>query len=435
MIMRYYFIGIKGCGMSSLATLLKEKGNYVFGSDVNEYIFTQESLKEKGIAVLGFNENNFNKDDIVIIGHSFINSDNVEVIKAKKENKWYEYNEFLGEFIKDYYSVGVCGSHGKTTTTSLVAHMLNEIDECGYLIGDGSAHVNSLSNYFVFEACEHKEHFLKYESDIILINNIDYDHVDYFKNEEAYIQAFYKFSKQAKKKVIVNGDDYNLSKIDNTFKYGLGDNNDVIARNIKEDEKGISYDVYYKKEYLKRVKFPFFGTHMVYNTLGAISIGLYLNLNIDIIEKGLNKFVGVKRRFSETIIDDCVYIDDYAHHPSEIRVTINACKQKYPNKKIIAFFKGDRYSRVYKFANEIAQALEKADISYVLPFPTCSVKEDGINIDETYLKLFSSKINLLDEREYLKLATITDCVYLFMSSKNMKDVENKIIDLKNKNSK
>lgn len=433
--MRYYFIGIKGSGMSSLAMIIKDKGYDVSGSDVEEYIFTEDELNRRNIPILNFNENNFSKEDIVIIGHNFINSDNEEVIKAKKENKWYEYNEFIAKFINDYYSIAVSGSHGKTTTTSLIMNMLNEVDDCGYLIGDGSASVSALSKYFVFEACEHKEHFLKYESDIVLINNIDYDHVDYFKKEEDYIEAFYKFSKLAKKKVIVNGDDLILGKLENVLKYGIEDWNDIIARNIKEDKNGISYDLLFKKNLIKRVNFPLYGHHMVYNTLAAISIGLYLNLNIDIIEKGINNFKSVKRRFNEVVVKDCIYIDDYAHHQKEIRATINAVKQKYPDKKIIAFFRGDRYSRIYKFASEIASALECADVCYVLPFPSCSVKEEGINIDETYLALFSNKIKFIDEKEYLEISKMHDCIYLFMSSKNMKDIQNKIIELKKENSK
>lgn len=418
--------------MSSLAMLVKDKGCEVKGSDVEEYIFTQEELKRKGIEVLNFNKNNFDKDDIVIIGHKFIDSDNEEVIKAKSENKWYEYNDFISEFIKDYYSIAISGSHGKTTTTSLVANMLNEIDDCGYLIGDGTSHVSLLSNYFVFEACEQKDHFLKYKSNIALINNIDYDHVDYFKNEQDYINSFYNFVNCAKDKVIVNGDNYYLNEIKDTLKYGLEDHNDIIAKNIEEDENGIAYDLYYKSQFLKRVSFPFYGHHMVYNTLGAISIGIYLRLNIETIEKGINKFKGVKRRFNELIKGDCVYIDDYAHHPSEIRATISAVKQKYRNKRIVAFFKGDRYSRVYTFAREIAQSLSSADNAYVLPFPSCSIKEDGINIDESYITLFSDKIKLLNEEEYDKISKYTNCVYLFMSSKNMKEIQNKIIELKNK---
>lgn len=430
--MKYHFIGIKGSGMSSLAMLMKDKGYDVSGSDVEEYIFTQEELSKRDVRVLSFNQNNFNKEDIVVIGHKFINSENEEVIKAKRENKWYEYNDFISKFIKDYYSIAISGSHGKTTTTSLVANMLNEIDECGYLIGDGTSHISSLSNYFVFEACEQKEHFLKYESNIILINNIDYDHVDYFKSEKDYIDSFYKFVDCAKDKVIVNGDNYYLNQLDNVIKYGLEDHNDIVAKNIEENELGISYDLFYKNDFLKRVAFPFYGHHMVYNTLGAISIGLYLKLNIEIIEKGINKFQGVKRRFNELIVEDCVYIDDYAHHPSEIRATISAVKQKYKNKRIVVFFKGDRYSRVYAFAREIASSLESADNAYVLPFPSCSVKEEGINIDESYITLFSDKIRLLDDDEYEKISKYNNCIYLFMSSKNMKDIQNKIIDLKSK---
>lgn len=416
--------------MSSLAVLVKDKGHKVKGSDVEEYIFTQEELEKREIPVLSFNKNNFCKDDIVVIGHKFINSENEEVVKAKKENKWYEYNEFISEFIKDYFSIAVSGSHGKTTTTSLIMNVLNEIDECGYLIGDGSAHISESSNYFVFEACEHKEHFLKYESDVIVLTNIDYDHVDYFKSEEEYVNAFYKFSKLAKKKIIVNGDNIYLDALKGVLKYGIGEQNDVVARNIKEDDKGIEYDLYFKGEFIKRVSFPFYGHHMVYNTLGAITIGLYLKLNIEVIEKGIKKFKGVKRRFNELIVDDCVYIDDYAHHPSEIRATLSAVKQKYKNKRIIAFFRGDRYSRVYTFAREIASALESADEAFVLPFPSCSVKEEGIEIDETYISLFSEKIKSLNKLEYKVLSNYNNCVYVFMSSKNMKDVENKIKELK-----
>ena len=212
----------------------------------------------------------------------------------------------------------------------------------------------------------------------------------------------------------------------------MEDANDIIARNIIEDKDGISYDIYFHEKFLKRVKFSFYGHHMVYNTLAAISVCLSLKLNIESIEKGINKFKGVHRRFNERILDDSVFIDDYAHHPSEIEATINAAKQKYSDKKIIAFFKGDRYSRIHKFAKEIARALEKADECYVLPFPSCSEKEEGIDINEKYLSLFSDKIKYLNEEEYLKLATYSDRVYLFMSSKNTKDIQSKIIGLKAK---
>ncbi len=421
--------------MSSLAMLVKDMGYEVKGSDVEEYIFTQEELKRREIPILNFNKDNFCKDDIIIIGHKFIDSENEEVIKAKKENNWYEYNEFISQFIKGYFSIAVSGSHGKTTTTSLIANAIGEIDDCGYLIGDGTSHISSTSNYFVFEACEQKEHFLKYHSNIVLINNIDYDHVDYFKKEEDYIEAFYKFAKNGKDKIIVNGDDINLSKIEKSFKYGIDDNNNLIARNISEDKKGISYDLYYDGELLKRVSFPFYGHHMIYNTLATIAVCLNLGMDIETIEKGMNKFKGVKRRFNENVIDNCVYIDDYAHHPSEISATIKACKQKYPSKEIIAFFRGDRYSRIYKFASEIANSLSKADKSYVLPFPKCSNREFGIDIDESYITLFSSKVKLLNELEYKKIAELENCIYLFMSSKNMKDIENKIIELKKKKCK
>ena len=190
---KIYMVGIGGISMSGIALILKRWDYEVSGSDVDDYIFTEEELNKYKIPIYSFNKNNFDNEYIVIIGHKFIDSDNEEVLKAKENNKWYEYNDFLKEFIQNYYSIAVSGSHGKTTTTSLIAHVLNEVDECGYLIGDGTSYVSPLSNYFVFEACEHKERFLKYKSDIVLINNIDYDHVDYYKSERDYINSFYKF--------------------------------------------------------------------------------------------------------------------------------------------------------------------------------------------------------------------------------------------------
>lgn len=433
--MKYHFIGVKGSGMSSLSILLKKKGEYVQGSDVNDYIFTIEELNKNNIKVMEFNKDNFDSSFVVIIGHSFINSDNEEVLKAKNENEYYEYNEFISEFIKNYYSIAISGSHGKTSTTSLISHMLNEVDECAYLIGDGTSNISSLSHYFVFEACEHQEHFLKYKSNVILINNIDYDHVDYYKSENDYIDAFYKFKDNALNKVIVNGDDKYLKNMDNCFRFGLNDDNDVVAKNIIEDEFGISYDVYYKNRYLERVTFALYGHHMVYNTLATIAVGLYLKLNIETIENGIKKFKNVKGRFNEIIYDECIFIDDYAHHHSEIKATINACKQKYPNKPLIAFFKGDRYSRIYKFAPSIASALQEADYAYVLPFPSCSKKEKNIDIDERYIKQFNDKIRIINEEEYKKVSSINKCVYLFMSSKNMNNEINKIIELKKENRK
>ena len=413
--------------MSALAILLKSLGHTVVGSDVGDYIFTEKLLCEKQIPIYSFNEKEININDIVIIGHNFINSNLKEVTNAKLYNEWYEYNDFLAKLSNNYISIAISGTHGKTTTTHLIKNIFNEIDQCGYLIGDGTAYLNKESKYFIFEACEYKNHFLKYYPSYIIINNVDYDHIDYFKTKEEYNQAFINFIKNKKEQLIVNGDDDFLRTIDYAIKYGINDNNDIQATNIIENEKGISFDLKYHKQYLINIKLPFYGRHMIYNTLASISIALINNIGIEQIVNGLLKFKGANRRFNEEIIEDNIYIDDYAHHPNEIKNTIYATKQKYPNKKLVAIFKGDRYSRIQYFSKDIARELELAEEAYVLPFPPCSKKEEGINISEEEIIKHSPKIKKLSTFKMIEISKYSNTVYLFMSSKNMKNEREQII--------
>ena len=177
--MKYHFIGIKGSGMSALAIILKDLGHEVSGSDYSSYIFTQDDLINKGIEVKTFDVNSLDDVDVVIVGHNFIDSDNVEVKEALKRGLvMVEYHKAVANLLKAYYSIAVAGSAGKTTVTALIASVLKEIDDTSYLIGCGEGR-GGKGKYFVFEACEHKEHFLIYEPNIVLVNNVVYDHVDY----------------------------------------------------------------------------------------------------------------------------------------------------------------------------------------------------------------------------------------------------------------
>lgn len=429
--MRFHFIGIKGSGMSALAILLKKLGHDVQGSDTSDFIFTQNNLKKEKIKILEYSEKNLKGIDVVIVGHAFINSDNIELITARKKKlKMYEYNKFIAEFIEKYYSIAVSGTHGKTTTTSLIFNVLREHFSAGTLIGDGTAFINKNSKYFVFEACEYQDHFLVYHPNVILVNNIEWDHVDYFKSERAFAKSFYKFIKNAKEQVIINGDDKYLKRLkgNNIVRFGLKKGNDYRAKKITTSKEGISYELYHKKKLITKVELPYFGQHMVYNSLAAFATCSSVDVPVEKIIKGLLKFKGVKKRFAETIINDDVYIDDYAHHPSEIRATIKAVRQKYPGKKIIAFFKGDRYSRIKIFGKKIAKELAKADRAYVLEFASFTKKEANVEIDASYITSFNKKVELLGDNEetYGKLASESNVVYLMMSSKNMLDTIEKI---------
>ena len=347
----YHFIGIKGSGMSALAVIMKQLGYDVQGSDYEKHYFTEDNLIKNNINILKFNKENIKNDLTIVKGNTF-NETNEEVKEAIKKNlKIYTYQEMIKKITDNYNLIAVSGCHGKTTTSSMLAHVLDS----NYLIGDGSGNTNN-SNYFVLEACEYKRHFLNYNPNYIIITNIDLDHVDYYKNIEDIIDAYQKFINKSNI-VIACGDDINIKKLKskNIYYYGIKDNNYFQAKNIKYNKEGIEYNLYINKEYVYHFKLPFYGKHMIENTLAVISVCYLENIKIEEINKKLKTFKGAKRRFNETKILDNIVIDDYAHHPNEIKATIEAVKQKYPNKKLITIFEPHTYSRTKEFKEEIAK--------------------------------------------------------------------------------
>ena len=425
--LKVHMIGIKGTGMSALALVLKDLGYDVTGSDIEKEIFTQYELINKGIKIKSFAITNLDDIDLVVAGHNFIQSDNIEINEAKKRNiKILEYNECLQEIIRDYYSIAVCGSNGKSTTTALITSILNGCENTSYLVGSGEGGANKDSRYFVFEACEHQRHFLKYHPNIILINNIDYDHVDYYKSEEEYAKAFYEFKENALDKVIVNGDDNNLKKFKNVITFGINNHDMFNARNVKYNN-GIQYDLYYKDDFIRHVDLSVYGEHMVYNTLASISVCMCLGMDIDLILKSIKNFSGVKRRFKETIINDDVYIDDYAHHPSKIKAIINAIKSKYPKRKIFVFYRPDRVSRLNYFSSLFAKELLKADKAYILPF--LNMGEEEKESIEKFIKE-NPRVRISDDKVYKRVAKENGVIYLMVSSKDVSEVKENILKYK-----
>lgn len=179
----YHFIGIKGSGMSALALMLHQMGHKVQGSDVSKYYFTQRGLEQAGIKILPFSEDNITSDVELIAGNAFREDNNVEIAYAVNNGfKFKRYHEFLGDFMRQFTSFGVAGAHGKTSTTGLLSHVLKNITDTSYLIGDGTGRGSANSNYFVFESDEYQRHFMPYHPEYSIITNIDFDHPDYFKS-------------------------------------------------------------------------------------------------------------------------------------------------------------------------------------------------------------------------------------------------------------
>jgi UDP-N-acetylmuramate--alanine ligase len=419
-----FFIGIKGSGMASLACMLKEIGHEVTGSDIEKHIFTEEELHVHHIPVLPFGSP-IPDHSTVIIGNAF-KEDFPDVAAARKNPTLtcFRYHEYLGHLMEGYVSVSIAGSHGKTTTTAMMASMLKKQAKTAYLIGDGHGHLEKDSRYIVVESCEYRRHFLAYFPDYAIITNVDLDHVDYFKDEADYYLAYEQFSANVKKKVICFGDDPLVRalhlKQDQLF-YGVNEGNDVRATHIVETTRDMEFDVEYFGKRVGRIHLPLVGRHLLWNALSCISIGLLEGMDLEQIEDGLSEFKGAARRFVIQEIGASVFIDDYAHHPTEVAITIAAARLRFPDRKLIAIFKPHRVSRVLRFADEFAQALSKADFVALCPFTSIDDAEAGIDIDITYLQKKTPGSIVVDEGEAdaRRLAAMQPAVYLFMSSKDI----------------
>ena len=254
----YHFVGIKGSGMSALAQILYDMGFEVQGSDVEKHYFTQDALEKKSINILPFHEDNIKPGMIVIAGNAFPDS-HEEIQKALELGlPVIRYHRFLGDLLQKFTSIAVTGSHGKTSTTGLLASVMELAKPTAYLIGDGTGKGVKNGEYFVFEACEYRRHFLAYHPDYCIMTNVDFDHPDYFANVEDVYSAFQEMAMQVKKGIIAYGDDEYLQKIQAkvpVLYYGFEEGNDFIARNIEITPEGTKFDVFVRNSFTRRFSY------------------------------------------------------------------------------------------------------------------------------------------------------------------------------------
>ena len=431
--MKYFLVGIKGTGMSALAQILDGLGYEVEGSDKPEHFFTEQALTEKGIKIYEFNKDNIKEDMIIIQGNAFKDT-HEEIIRAKELGlKIYSYQDMVGRLTRMFKTVTVAGCHGKTTTTAMLSHVLKNIIGCNYLIGDGTGYADKENEYFALEACEYKRHFLNYTPYYAIITNIELDHIDYYKD---IVLAYQEYAKLAEKMVIACGDDpytHTLEVNVPIFFYGLNDDNDIIAKDVVYTNEGTSFDVFVEDNYYGHFDLPLYGKHMLLNSLAVIGVCYYERLEAKDVSKYLKTFEGAKRRFKEKVIGDIVTIDDYAHHPTEVKVTIKGARQKYPDKEIVAILKTHTLSRTKEMAQEFADALNLADKSYIMDV---GVDREEIGYDDVTYQVILDKLN---NGEYInlenadKLLKHKNAVMIFMSSKDIYVLQNKYEELLEKN--
>lgn len=367
--MKYYCIGIKGTGMSTLAQILSDLGNEVSGyDDVKEHKFTQDGLEKRNIPIYYDQSHEIDKDTIVTYSVAF-SKDHKEIKRVESLGLTIKkYNEIMGDIINMFESIGVSGTHGKTTTSSLIRHLLENTVGCNYFIGAGDGHAEKENRYFVVESDEFNRHFTAYHPTYSIITNIEAEHLECYKDINDIRETFSIFANQTKKLVIANGDNEEVRKIDYQTPvkfYGFNENNDVVIKNIELLESGSIFDLYIEGKLYGHFDIPLYGKHMVANTAAAIAIAKEIGLAKEKITELLKSFHNAKRRFAEERIGDAVIIDDYAHHPTEIKSTLEAVKQKYPKKRLVVVFKPNTYSRTKDFTKEFIEAFQMTDKTYL----------------------------------------------------------------------
>ena len=372
-----HFIGIGGAGMSGLAKILIQKGVKVSGSDLSGSKYVERLIKMGAQIKIGHHEDNMpDSCDLVVIS-SAIPLNNPEVKKAGTMGiRIMKRGELLGKLMKLQKGIAVAGAHGKTTTSSMIALIL---EEAGYdpTIVIGGELYNLCSNaklgngkYFVAEADESDGSFLELFPEIALVTNIEDDHLEYYGSLDKIIDAFQQYINQSGGTVFIGIDDgiaVNLKKPENSKVkyYGLRDNDNFVAKNLVFKDTGSTSDIFYEGKLLGKMELTITGKHNIVNALGAVGVAMEAGVSFREAARALKKFKGVERRFQLLGYEKNVkVVDDYAHHPTEIRATLQAARQSHKG-RIVAVFQPHRYSRTKQLYHEFGSSFSDADFIVV----------------------------------------------------------------------
>ncbi|MCD4669432.1 MAG: UDP-N-acetylmuramate--L-alanine ligase, partial [Actinomycetia bacterium] len=336
----YFLVGIGGAGMSAIALVLKEMGYNVRGSDIKKSRYTALLRKEGLEIMMGHDRRNIKGSDIVIYSTAIL-GDNPEIEEARSRKiPLYSRSDILSWILNTRKGIAIAGTHGKTTATSMVSMMLRGLDlDPTIIVGGelnelGSNAINGNSEYVIAEACESDGSFLKYRPFISIITNIEEDHFDYYKDMDELEKSFKQFMSNTKKNgwLIINGDEIDINGIPdredlNIITFGLADHNDIFADNIEYNDFGSGFELDAKENGRRKiaVQLNVPGLHNIKNSLAAFGVCAALGLDLEKSAGLLRNFTGVKRRFEKRgEKNGALVFDDYAHHPSEVKATLEA---------------------------------------------------------------------------------------------------------------
>jgi UDP-N-acetylmuramate--alanine ligase len=412
----YHLIGIGGIGMSGIAQLLLRSSITVSGSDLKDSKITQD-LKRQGAQVfIGHNPENIKGADLIIYS-SAIKEGNPEIIEAKRQGiPLIKRAQALADLMKDKAVITVTGSHGKTTTASLISYLLLEAGLFPTVaIGGILRNIDTNASlgegeFFVAEADESDGSFLYYQPKYSVITNIDREHLDYYKEFKNEIETFREFVNKTKKDgcVFCCGDDANLKNILSDYKnryllFGLEASSHIYPKNIQLEGLMSEFDCFYRNKFIDRFRLALGGRHNISNALSVIALGLELGIGLESIKKALENYKGAKRRLEIKFSDrDLLVIDDYAHHPTEIRATLEATAN-LKRQRVVAIFQPHRYTRTQILLDEFSKSFDLADYIIITDiYPASEIPIEGISalsLVEKIKKYSSAKVVVFMPKE------------------------------------
>jgi len=448
-----YLIGIKGVGMTMLAQFLAEKGNKVMGSDISDIFLTDKVLKKEKIKVLSpfRTENIPDSLDLIIYSSAYCAENNVEMSYIKNNSGRFKnvrilsYAAALGEVFNDYYGIAVCGSHGKTTTSAWLGYVLDRAGKSpSVLVGSrvpqfkGSSLLGK-SKYFVAEVDEYQNKLKYFQPQGVVLNNIEFDHPDFFKDQADYTKVFSDFIKKIPVSgwLVINNRDEEIKKIKKHCRA------QVLAYDISRDGENVAtvnylaHNLRTEKEYqifsvnnFGEFKISLWGEHNIYNALAVIASARALKVSISDIKKHLASFTGTERRGQ--ILGEymgALIIDDYGHHPTEIKTTLAGLRSRYPQKNIVTVFHPHTYTRTRALFKDFISSFSASDELIVLDiYGSAREKQGGVSSHEltTAIKKYNIKNKLrqsvyyiptLDETaQFLKKSLKKDDLLLLMGA-------------------
>ena len=404
---KYFFIGIGGIGMSSIAQYLHDKGNIIFGYD-RENNQSVKILLNKGIVIT----NKLNLDlipkemigeDVEIIYTPAVKDDNIylDYFISKGLNKIYKRSEILGEITKNSKCIAVAGTHGKTTTTGIISHLLYshgvkfKAFVGGIMKGYNSNYINTGDDYVVVEADEYDRSFLNLSPDYAVITSIESDHLDVYGDFDSLNKSFELFASNVTSGLVAE----EQIKIKRDYTFSITNEADYRASNILMKNNGISFNLKTPNNYFTNVYVKIIGMHNLKNVLSALSvIDQIKEIDIKELLPFLGTLKGIERRMEVYTIDDKIIIDDYAHHPTEIESVYDTIITNYKNKSKAVIFQPHLFSRTRDFMDEFALVLSKFDEVYLLDiYPAREKPIDGVNSQLLLKKINSSKKEMISK--------------------------------------